>query len=91
VDWRNVHYVGRQRCSKPTAVCSYASAANVIGFSIDDSWPFIANVDAALKRFMVEWFPVETKEKEKANEREAAEEELREMGFNPADNKCLVQ
>ncbi|KAF9515370.1 hypothetical protein BS47DRAFT_1381548 [Hydnum rufescens UP504] len=49
------------------------------------------NVDAALKRFMVEWFPVETKEKEKANEREAAEEELREMGFNPADNKCLVQ
>jgi len=49
------------------------------------------NIDAALKRFMVEWFPVETKQKEKANEREAAEEELREMGFDPANNKCLVQ
>jgi len=49
------------------------------------------NVDAALKRFMVEWFPVETKDKAKANQREAAEEELREMGFDPTNDKCLVQ
>jgi len=40
------------------------------------------NVDWALLNFMLDWFPVETKKKLKSNEREAAMEEVAEMGFN---------
>jgi len=50
-----------------------------------------SNVDLALKRFMKDWFPIEAKAKQKVNEREVAEEEMRAMGFNvPADDKCVV-
>lgn len=50
-----------------------------------------SNVDLALKRFMKDWFPIESKAKEKANHREAAEEEMRAMGFNvPKDDSCCV-
>lgn len=38
--------------------------------------------------FMKEWFPKETKEKAKANERESAEEELIELGINPGG--CVI-
>ncbi|KAG8762850.1 hypothetical protein FRC12_008814 [Ceratobasidium sp. 428] len=42
------------------------------------------NLDIGLMNFMKEWFPVETKEKAKSNERESAEEQLVEMGISPA-------
>jgi len=47
-----------------------------------------ANVDWALFNFMQDWFPVEAKEKLKANEREAADEELQEMGIDPQG--CII-
>ncbi|KJA21745.1 hypothetical protein HYPSUDRAFT_87754 [Hypholoma sublateritium FD-334 SS-4] len=47
------------------------------------------NVDWALLNFMQDWFPIEAKEKLKANEREASEEELRELGIDP-DQSCVV-
>lgn len=47
-----------------------------------------SNVDWALLNFMQDWFPVEAREKLKANEREASEEELRELGIDP--NKACV-
>ena len=43
----------------------------------------IANVDWALVNFMQDWFPIEAKEKLKSNEKEAAEEQLRELGYDP--------
>ncbi|KAG8738871.1 hypothetical protein FRC10_006420 [Ceratobasidium sp. 414] len=42
------------------------------------------NLDIALMNFMKDWFPIETKEKAKSNERESAEEQLVEMGISPA-------
>lgn len=50
---------------------------------------YIANVDWALLNFMQDWFPLEAREKLKSNEREAAEEELKEMGLDPHQS-CLV-
>jgi hypothetical protein len=47
-----------------------------------------ANVDWALLNFMQDWFPVEAKLKLKDNEREAADEELRELGLNP--HGCII-
>ena len=49
----------------------------------------IANVDWALLNFMQDWFPLEAREKLKANEKEASEEELREMGIDP-NQTCVV-
>ena len=37
---------------------------------------------------MQDWFPVEAREKLKANEKEAAEEQIREMGLDP--NGCVL-
>jgi len=47
-----------------------------------------ANVDWALLNFMQDWFPEESQEKLKRNEREAAKEELEELGFG--DSRCIV-
>ncbi|KAJ6447872.1 hypothetical protein C8R45DRAFT_884436 [Mycena sanguinolenta] len=47
------------------------------------------NVDWALLNFMRDWFPEESSVKLRQNEKEASEEELREMGINP-DEKCIV-
>jgi len=41
-----------------------------------------SNVDWALHNFMQDWFPVEARIKRKNNEREAGEEQLKEMGFS---------
>lgn len=46
------------------------------------------NVDEALKRFMLDWFPEETKEKDKSNRKEAAKEQARELGYS--DKDCIV-
>ncbi|KAL4080038.1 hypothetical protein V8B97DRAFT_2002511 [Scleroderma yunnanense] len=48
-----------------------------------------ANVDYALLNFMSDWFPMEAREKLRANEREAAQEELEELGFRP-DSGCII-
>jgi hypothetical protein len=37
---------------------------------------------------MQDWFPVEAKAKLKSNEREAADEELQELGLNPQG--CII-
>ena len=49
----------------------------------------VANVDWALLNFMQDWFPLESREKLKANEKEATEEELKEMGMDP-NQGCVV-
>lgn len=41
-----------------------------------------ANVDWALLNFMKDWFPLEAKKKLQQNEREAAEEEMQELGLD---------
>ena len=48
----------------------------------------IANVDWALLNFMQDWFPVESQEKLRHNEREAAKEELEELGLG--DSRCII-
>jgi hypothetical protein len=48
---------------------------------------FKANVDHALVNFMLDWFPRETREKDKGNRKEAAEEELQELGL---DTRCIM-
>ncbi|KZT00002.1 uncharacterized protein LAESUDRAFT_732687 [Laetiporus sulphureus 93-53] len=40
-----------------------------------------SNVDWALLNFMKDWFPIESKKKLRQNEREVADEELAELGF----------
>ncbi|GAA5944047.1 uncharacterized protein JCM15063_004298 [Sporobolomyces koalae] len=46
------------------------------------------NLDLELQKFLLRWFPHEVKQKEKSNSKEAAREELEEMGI--PDRKCLV-
>ncbi|KAL5633886.1 hypothetical protein ACGC1H_005915 [Rhizoctonia solani] len=47
-----------------------------------------SNLDIAVMNFMKEWFPKETKEKSDSNDRESAEEQLIEMGYNPGS--CVI-
>ncbi|KAI6130925.1 hypothetical protein EV401DRAFT_2054121 [Pisolithus croceorrhizus] len=47
------------------------------------------NVDYALLNFMSDWFPVESRAKLRANELEAAKEELQELGL-PGGTECIV-
>jgi hypothetical protein len=47
-----------------------------------------ANVDWALLNFMQDWFPVESRAKLKNNEREAAEEQLHELGLDA--QSCII-
>lgn len=63
----------------------FTSASNV---GLTQSFTMPDNVDMALKRFMVDWFPKETKEKDKANQKEAAHEQALEMGYQ--DKDCVV-
>jgi hypothetical protein len=48
-----------------------------------------SNIDWGLLNFMQDWFPEEAKEKMRSNEREVAEEEIRELGLDP-NAKCLI-
>lgn len=48
----------------------------------------IANLDQELQKFLLRWFPHEVKDKEKSNSKEAAKEELEEMGI--PDRKCNI-
>lgn len=47
-----------------------------------------ANVYLALPNFIQEWFPEETKELARRNEKEAAEETMRELGWE--GKHCLI-
>jgi len=47
------------------------------------------NVDWGMLNFMQDWFPLEAKEKLLSNEKEAAAEELVELGYNP-NASCLL-
>lgn len=47
-----------------------------------------ANVDWALLNFMQDWFPVESKQKLRQNEKEVAEEEWEELGVEVGN--CVV-
>ncbi|KIM43658.1 hypothetical protein M413DRAFT_443563 [Hebeloma cylindrosporum] len=47
------------------------------------------NVDWALLNFMQDWFPLESREKLKMNEKEASEEEMKELGIDPSQ-PCVV-
>ncbi|KAL1688212.1 SPX domain-containing protein [Schizophyllum commune] len=49
-----------------------------------------SNVDWALINFIEDWFPVEARKKLRANEKEAAEEQLEELGLTPEDVRCVV-
>lgn len=55
----------------------------------NETYFFLANVDWALINFMEDWFPEEAHVKLKQNEREATEEHLVEMGFDP-NQKCVI-
>ncbi|GAA5866156.1 hypothetical protein JCM8547_000616 [Rhodosporidiobolus lusitaniae] len=46
------------------------------------------NLDHELQDFLVRWFPKEVKAKEKSNTKEAAKEELEEMGI--VERKCVI-
>ncbi|KIJ39266.1 hypothetical protein M422DRAFT_49674 [Sphaerobolus stellatus SS14] len=46
-----------------------------------------ANLDHALSNFMLDWFPVETKEKAKSNDLESTKEQMEELGI---DTRCLI-
>jgi hypothetical protein len=48
----------------------------------------VANVDWALVNFMQDWFPIESKQKQKDNESEAAKEEQLELGIQA--NQCVI-
>ncbi|GAA5855389.1 hypothetical protein JCM9279_006462 [Rhodotorula babjevae] len=47
-----------------------------------------SNLDGELQKFLERWFPHEVKDKEKHNAKEAAKEELEEMGLH--ERKCVV-
>ncbi|KAK0206748.1 SPX domain-containing protein [Desarmillaria ectypa] len=48
-----------------------------------------SNVDWALLNFMQDWFPVESKQKLKDNEKEAAREQMLELGIDP-EQGCKI-
>ncbi|KAK0453869.1 hypothetical protein EV421DRAFT_1897855 [Armillaria borealis] len=48
-----------------------------------------SNVDWALLNFMQDWFPLESKQKLKDNEKEAAREEMLELGIDP-EQGCKI-
>jgi hypothetical protein len=78
-------------CRAPTVLdadrCAFTSIKRYcFGYS---HFP-LANVDWALLNFMKDWFPVEAKEKLKQNEREAAQEELQELGFSQDAPGCVM-
>lgn len=44
----------------------------------------VANVDYGLLNFMADWFPIESREKQRVNEREVTREQLEELGISEA-------
>jgi hypothetical protein len=82
----NCHHLFCVRClvkmqKRGSAECPLCRAQTVL---IADR----RNVDWSLLRFMEEYFPEEARLKAKSNEKEAAEEELREMGLSP--DACVI-
>ena len=81
-------------CRAPTVLtadhCQFPAVYIIAGsFEANlDNFYLIANVDWALLNFMQDWFPVESKAKLKYNRREAAEEELQELGLSTPE--CII-
>lgn len=69
--------------------CKLSPPASIRDDRLTDAYQSVANVDWALLNFMQDWFPVESKEKLKSNEREAAREEMEELGLDP-DQGCVL-
>ena len=74
----------RRRCFLPIAVCCNSSDAIFLW----TNRKIVANVDWALLNFMKDWFPIEAKKKLQQNEREAAEEQMEELGFK--EQTCII-
>lgn len=70
----------------PTHVSRLAYARQLA--TMRSSCPPTANLDTDMFKYLQEWFPREIKAKEKANQKEAAREELEEMGLK--EHKCLL-
>jgi hypothetical protein len=51
------------------------------------AWPCTTDTTLSVHSFMVEWFPLEVKEKQKSNEKEVAQQDLIDMGL---DAKCII-
>jgi hypothetical protein len=49
----------------------------------------IGNVDHALTHLMLDFFPRETREKQRLNDEECAKEEAQELGLR--SNDCIIQ
>lgn len=47
-------------------------------------------MDWALLNFMKDWFPLEARQKLQQNEREAAEDQMRELGFKTDGPACVL-
>jgi hypothetical protein len=75
--------VGPRQYYRPTAVRFSYNFPIVLGVYF-----FTGNVDYALLNFMADWFPLESREKLSANEREVTREQLEELGL--PDRGCLV-
>ena len=50
----------------------------------------LANVDWALLNFMKDWFPIESREKLRQSEKEATEDYLKDLGFDPKGPTCII-
>ncbi|KAG5653773.1 hypothetical protein H0H81_010614 [Sphagnurus paluster] len=79
----------RAPCVLTADRCEYTVFFECSKFGSDGLCPRAANVDWALLNFMQDWFPVEAREKLLQNEKEAAREELEELGIDP-DQTCRI-
>jgi hypothetical protein len=74
-------------CRAPTVIQA-DRCKSVVSFYIHELIFSLANVDWALLNFMQDWFPEESYAKLRANEQEAANEELAELGIEPS--ACII-
>lgn len=75
-------------CRAPTVLTANRSTLFVYLSRCFECLSFTGNVDYALLNFMADWFPLESRAKLSANEREAAQEQLEELGLS--SQGCLV-
>lgn len=71
------------QCRSPVVLRANASASTVLTLKVDSLLThhrFLAeNLDTAMQSYLQLWFPKEVKDKQAANKKEAAKEELEEM------------
>lgn len=73
-------------CRAPTVLqanpCKYAPLVVSCASLQRSESHHVANVDYGLLNFMADWFPIESREKLRANEREVTREQLEELGIS---------